>query len=195
MLKIGVTGGIGSGKTTVCKIFEALSIPIFYADTVAKTLLENDSDLKQEIIKSFGKQIYQGNQLNRKLLASIVFNDSFSLSKLNEMVHSRIRKAFETWCNKNNSANYIIEEAAILFETGVYKKMDKNILVCAPIKTRIKRLIQRDHATETEITSRINNQMQDEEKIKLADYIIQNDDSTPLIKQVIAIHHILNSKF
>lgn len=191
MLKIGITGGIGSGKTTVCKIFEILGIPIFYADSVAKSLLETDLVLKQEMIKSFGSLIYQGSRLNRKLLASIVFNDAISLSKLNDLVHSRIRIAFEKWCSEKAHMSYVIEEAAILFETGFYKEMDKTILVCASIETRIKRVMQRDNIPESEVTARIKNQLPDEEKIKLADFIIYNEESKPLIKQVLTIHHLI----
>ncbi|NOR74461.1 MAG: dephospho-CoA kinase [Draconibacterium sp.] len=187
MITIGITGGIGSGKSTVCKIFELLEIPIFEADRVAKELINSNANLKNEIIKLYGKNIYTQNGLiNRKKFAEIIFNDKLELSRVNNLVHPAVRNEYKIWLQKQNT-KYIIHEAAILFESGFYKMMDYTILVSAPEDQRIKRVVKRDNATESEVKERIARQWSDEQKRKLASVEIKNDNRNIIIPQIIKI--------
>ena len=189
MLIIGITGGIGSGKTTVCKVFELLGVPVFYADEVAKSLMFSDPTLKSEIIKTFGKESYnETGELNRSYISSIVFNDQLELEKLNSLVHPAVFRAFDSWVINQNKPSYVIKEAALLFESDAYKKCDKSILVISPLETRIKRVIARDGSSKAEVQSRINRQFTDEQKMKFADYILNNDEKELLIPQIIQLH-------
>lgn len=189
MLIIGITGGIGSGKTTVCKVFELLGVPVFYADEVAKSLMFSDPTLKPEIIKTFGKESYnETGELNRSYISSIVFNDQLELEKLNSLVHPAVFRAFDSWVINQNKPSYVIKEAALLFESDAYKKCDKSILVISPLETRIKRVIARDGSSKAEVQSRINRQFTDEQKMKFADYILNNDEKELLIPQIIQLH-------
>ena len=191
MLKVGITGGIGSGKTTVCKIFEVLGIPIYYADDKAKHLMVADETLVAQIKEEFGEESYSNGQLNREYLAEKVFNDKFALSKLNALVHPAVFKDVQKWMRNFESQPYVLEEAALLFETGSYKMLDRVISVYAPIEERITRLKARDNATYEQVIARMKFQYSDEEKRDKADYVIYNDGSHKLIPQVLAIHHIL----
>lgn len=183
-LRIGITGGIGSGKTLICSIFKVLGIPVFEADSVAKSLYNTDPELKESLIKLFGAGIYQpGGIINRPLLASIIFNEKVALSKLNEIVHPKVRQAFEVWHSKQD-APYVLHEAAILFESGFYRFMDANILVMAHVERRIERVIKRDRLTRETIAQRMENQWSDEKKMGLANYIIYNNEEDFLINQV-----------
>jgi dephospho-CoA kinase len=195
MLKIGITGGIGSGKTTVSKIFEILEIPVFYADEVAKSLMESDELLVKNIRESFGNDAYRADKsLNRKYLADIVFKDQVQLTKLNKLVHPAVFRAFDVWVN-SKKAPYVLKEAAILFESGSYKLCDKNILVTAPEELKLKRVMRRDNRSRDEIRSRMGKQLTDSEAIKLADFVIVNDEEQLLIPQVLAIHEQLMGSF
>lgn len=192
MLKIGITGGIGSGKTTVCKVFETMGIPIYYADDRAKFLMNTDEFLVTEITKLFGEQAYLSNgELNRPHLASIAFSDKNVLQKLNALVHPVVHQDSEKWFSEQQNVPYVLKEAALHFETGGYKMLDKMITVFAPKEMRIQRVIQRDNRTVAEVEARINNQMPDSEKVKLADFVIYNDGSQSLIQQIYAIHQVL----
>jgi dephospho-CoA kinase len=189
MLKIGITGGIGTGKTTICKVFEVLGIPVFYADTVAKQLMHTDQLLIQDIKEVFGTEAYSENgELDRKYLASIVFNNEEHLNKLNSLVHPAVFRAHDAWINEHLQAPYVLKEAALLFESGSYKMSDYNILVISPLDLRIKRVIKRDGISEAEVKSRIDKQLSDEEKEKLTDFMLQNDESQLLIPQVLTLH-------
>lgn len=189
MFKIGITGGIGSGKTTVCRVFEALSIPVFNADEVAKMIMVTDHDLVGKIKAKFGKKAYFNNgELNKKYLSDIVFNDSQALQSLNELVHPAAIRAFDLWALEQNS-KYCLHEAAILFESGAYKSCDQSILVYAPEDLRIQRVLKRGGIGEVEIRARIDKQMPEEEKAKLADFVIINDGKTAIIPQVLKLHH------
>ena len=189
MLKIGITGGIGSGKTTICRVFEALSIPVFNADEVAKMIMVTDRDLVEGIKARFGEKAYFNNgELNRKFLSDIVFNDSQALQSLNQLVHPAAIRAFNEWALKQNS-KYCLHEAAILFESGAYKSCDQSILVYAPEDLRIQRVLKRDGIREQEVRARIDKQMPEEEKRKLADFVIVNDEKTAIIPQVLKLHH------
>lgn len=191
MLKIGVTGGIGSGKTTVCNIFKLLGIPVYNADIRAKYLMNTDGNLKSKIESIFGKNSYLKNgELNRKHIAEIAFNDKSKLLKLNSAVHPEVKKDFENWVNSQSSA-YIIKETALLFETGSYKDLDYTILVSAPIDIRIARVMARDNTDKESVLARINNQMAEKEKSQMSDFIIKNDGDHSLIHQIL----LLDKKF
>jgi dephospho-CoA kinase len=189
MLKVGITGGIGSGKTTVSKIFEVLGVQVFYADDQAKRIMTEDDILVNAIKQEFGGESYFADgSLNRKYLANIVFNDAVRLVKLNAITHPAVFRAFDNWVEHVGNVPYILKEAALLFEASSYKLCDKNIMVFAPFETRIIRVMQRDGSSRAEVESRNAKQMPDEEKIKLADYIITNNDTELVIPQVLALH-------
>ncbi len=192
MLKIGITGGIGSGKTTICKVFQLLGIPVYFADDEAKKLLDTSFEVKINIISTFGKEVIDANGIiDRKILASKVFNNKENLEKLNSIVHPAVAKHFENWLHENKSAKYILKEAAILFESNANKAVDKIITVTAPIELKIQRAMQRDNTDRTAIEQRIKNQQSDEEKIKRSHFVIYNDEQQLLIPQIIDIHHKL----
>lgn len=187
MMTIGLTGGIGSGKTTVAGIFKELGVPVYIADEAGKRLMATSEEIREEIIAIFGKQSYQDKLPNRKFIASQVFKDKSLLEKLNRIIHPAVARDFEEW-KKEQKSDYVLYEAAILFETGGYKKCDFSILVTAPKAIRIQRLLKRDKSSEEEIQDRINNQWSDERKSGLADFIIKNEDLTGTRRQVIKIH-------
>jgi len=187
MIKVGITGGIGSGKSTVCKVFRVLGIPVFEADSVAKKLLNNDLQIREQLIQLFGASVYlPDGTIDRKYLAGIVFSNSPLLGQLNSIVHPAVRKAFNEWYLTQN-APYIIHEAAILFESGFYKMMDKTITVVTDENERIERVVKRDEITAELVRQRMKNQWSDEEKIKLADFVIGNNDRELIIPQIVEI--------
>lgn len=189
MLKIGITGNIGSGKTTVSKVFEVLGIPCFYADDAAKTVMTTDKILINGIKSAFGETSYFGDgTLNRKHIAAIVFNNKKQLAKLNALVHPATFRAFDAWVNTVGGVPYVLKEAALLFESDAHKFCDYTIMVQAPLETRIKRVMQRDSLPREEIEKREANQFPEEKKSKLADYIIVNDDKQLVIPQVLELH-------
>jgi dephospho-CoA kinase len=192
MLKIGLTGGIGSGKTTIAKVFEVLGIPVYYADDAAKKLVNTDPNLKAKIIASFGNESYTNNVLNRKFIANIVFNDEEKLVLLNTLIHPATIADGTIWMNKQTGA-YAIKEAAILFESGSAKELDYVIGVAAPLQLRIKRAMERDNVSAAEIEKRIARQMNEDEKLNRCDFVINNDGLSPIIPQVLAIHQQLLS--
>lgn len=188
-LKVGVTGGIGSGKTTVCRIFEVLGIPVFSADDQAKQLMQTDVGLVADIKSYFGEDAYHvDGQLNRAYIAERVFNDSEELQKLNSLVHPVVIRAGEEWANKQNTP-YTLKEAALLFESGSYQQNDFNILVYAPEEERINRVMARDGVSREQVVARIEKQMPETAKKKLADFVIDNSDDVALIPQVLKLHH------
>ncbi len=183
MIKIGVTGGIGAGKSLICSILEHLGYSVFYSDTEAKKIISSNHQVKLELIELFGNQIFTDGQLNRPFLASLLFSDSTLIDKMNSIVHPKVREAFDSWSLIQNSS-IVFNEAAILFETGSYKNFDATILVTAPLNIRLKRVVARDKTSEEEIMKRINNQWSDEQKKDLATYIIVNDDSQSVLNQL-----------
>lgn len=191
MLRVGITGGIGSGKTTACKLFEKLGVPVYYADNRAKELMVDDKQLRHSIIQNFGAESYlEDGSLNRLYLSSVVFGEEKKLELLNSLVHPVVAADSESWnsiLERKNFA-YSLREAALLIETGSYKLLDKLIVVTAPEEDRIKRVMLRDGSSEQQVKSRINAQMPDSEKIKLADFIIENTDLISLAQQVKDIH-------
>jgi dephospho-CoA kinase len=180
---IGLTGGIGSGKTTVSKIFNAFGVKVFNSDNVAKTLLNKNKEVRKEVVKLFG-DVYSDDGINSKKLASIVFNNSESLNKLNQIIHPKVNDEFIKWVKENNKEELLIKEAAILIESGGHKNLDEIILVVADELTRIQRVINRDKAVKEEVLQRIKKQLPDEEKIKISNYIIYNNEIDLLIPQV-----------
>lgn len=189
MLKVGITGGIGSGKTTICKVFETLGVPVYYADWEAKQLLDNNSHVKEKVLTAFGKDLLnEKGCIERPKLASIVFNNKEKLAMLNSIVHPAVAEHFENWINEHQVFPYILKEAAIMFESGASKNMDKVITVVAPVDLRIYRTMKRDHVSEEQVLQRINNQMSDEEKIKRSDFVIYNDEDKMVIPQVLSIN-------
>lgn len=193
MLRIGITGGIGSGKTTVAKIFEVLGVPVYYSDDAAKRLMNEDDALQQKLIENFGATIFENKQLNRSLLASIVFNDPEKLSLLNSIVHPVTIADAEKWMkhistNDAQETPYAIKEAALIFESGAQKKLDYVIGVNAPYKLRLQRAMQRDHLSKEEVEARIAKQMDETKKMNLCNFIITNDEDQLLIPQVVELH-------
>lgn len=190
---IGLTGGIGSGKTTIAEIFYTLKIPVFNSDQEAKKLYSLP-EIKQQIIKHFGNVYNEQNQLDKKALSSIVFNNDEKLQLLNSIIHPAVKTLFDTWVDKNSHFPILIKEAAILIESGASKQVAKTIVVTAPKKERIKRVMQRDNISEKEVVARMSKQLPEEKLITHADYIIKNDNEHLVIPQVLNIVKELNNK-
>lgn len=189
---VGVTGGIGSGKSTVCRVFSILGIPVYSADDRAKWLMANDPTLKSKISYEFGKESFlEDGSLNRAFLAEEVFSDPEKVKKINNLVHPSVGEDFKKWAN-TQSAPYLIKEAALLFESGSAKELDFIINVSSPLKIRVARVLLRDpHRSEDQVNHIIDQQMPDEQKNELADYVIKNNDSKLIIPQVLEIHQKL----
>ena len=188
MKRIGLTGGIGSGKTIISRIFRTFGIPVFNADETAKTLMNTNPEIREELKQTLGETAYNSdNTINKTYLRNVLFNDKETLNTLNKIVHPYVINRFEEWYTQL-SAPYAIKEAAILFESGAYKYMDRIITVFAPVELRIKRIMQRDGTTRENVLKIIENQLPDEEKMKQADYIIYNNGRQMVIPQVMEIH-------
>ena len=190
MLRIGITGGIGSGKSTVAKIFEVLGIPVYYADEEAKKLMNEDELLREKLITAFSDEVYTAGKLNRGYLSSVVFKDAAKLHLLNSIVHPAVIAAADNWL-KQQTTTYALKEAALLFESGAQEHLDKVIGVSAPKTLRINRVIKRDNTTREEVIARLNKQLDENIKMKLCDFIIINNDQEMLIPQVVALHQQL----
>lgn len=191
-LQIGITGGIGSGKTTVCKIFASMGIPIYYADDRAKELMVNNRDVIAKLKTLFGKNAYlEDGSLNRAHISSIVFNDKTMLNKLNAIVHPAVHEDGIAWQKAQKDVPYTIKEAALLFEAGSYKTLDKVITVFAPKEIRLERVINRDQSNKAAVEARMDKQMDDLKKMHLADFVIFNDGKHPLIPQIHRLHQKL----
>lgn len=198
MKKIGVTGGIGSGKSTVCKVFEVLGIPVYYADVEAKRLMQHNHLLKIAIREHFGHEVYDSDgNLDRMFLAKMVFSDKDKLALLNSLVHPVTIRDAELWAERQD-APYVIKEAALMFESEAFHYVDKVMGVSAPLSLRIKRTMDRDHVDREEVMRRMKNQMDEEMKMKMCDFIIYNDEQHAVIPQVLKLHeeilHLLPSK-
>jgi dephospho-CoA kinase len=191
MLKIGLTGGIGSGKSTVAKVFETLGIPVYYADDTAKRLMNEDAALKQKIQEQFGEAAYTNGQLNRKYIADIVFTSPKKLELLNSIVHPATLQDAEKWMQQQTTA-YAIKEAALIFESGAQEHLDYVIGVYTPATLRIQRTILRDGITREEVIARMDKQINDTIKMRLCDFVVTNNEQELLIPQVITLHqHLL----
>ncbi|MDP9042245.1 MAG: dephospho-CoA kinase [Bacteroidota bacterium] len=187
MLKIGLTGGIGSGKTTVAQIFEVLAIPVYYADQEAKDLMNQDPELKKKIISEFGEAAYREGKIDRSYLGGLVFTDAEKLAVLNSIVHPATLKQADSWM-KNQTAPYAIKEAALIFEAGLEKFFDYIIGVTAPDSLRLERVIKRDQTSAENVRRRMEKQMNEDEKMKRCDFVIQNDGMRAVLPQVLEIH-------
>jgi dephospho-CoA kinase len=190
MLKIGLTGGMGSGKSTAAKIFEVLGIPVYYADEAARQIMNSDEELKQRIIMHFGAQSYLNGELNRKYIAAKVFNNKENLALLNSLTHPVTIRDAEMWMKKQ-TAPYALKEAALIFESGSEKILDYVIGVSAPENLRIERSMKRDNISAGEVKNRMKNQMNQEKKMSLCDFVVVNDEQRPLLPQVITLHQQL----
>jgi dephospho-CoA kinase len=189
-MKLGITGGIGSGKTSVCKVFNVLGIPVFSADPEARKIMDNDRNIKREINEIVGKNIYPGGQLNRMELASLIFNNRDILEKVNSLVHPIVFEHFNRWAEKQTTP-YVIMEAAILFESGASKLVDRVATIVAPVEERISRVTRRNKLNRDQVMERINNQMTDEERIKMSDYVINNSENDMIIPVILRINEDL----
>jgi dephospho-CoA kinase len=192
-LKIGITGGIGSGKSTVARVFSTLGVPVYDADSRAKRVMTTDGILVEQIKKEFGMLAYRSSgELDRAFIASVVFKAPDKLARLNALVHPRVRVDFEQWVSEHNAAPYVLKEAALLYEAGAASQLEGVIVVTAPIELRVQRVVARDaHRSPEAVRDIMKNQMPDEEKLKRADYVITNDESKLVIPQVLEIHRLL----
>lgn len=193
MIKIGLTGGIGSGKTLVSKIFSLLGVPVYNSDERAKWIINNSEEIKYQLVQLFGEETYLNGKYNTSFVASKVFKNKPFLEKLNSIVHPKVAEDFNQFCSNYKSAKFILKEAAILFESGAYKEMDKVISVVAPIELRLKRVVDRDATNNEEVLKRIENQLSDEERILRSDYVITNDEKSLLIEQILKINSELGN--
>lgn len=188
VIKVAVTGGIGSGKSVVCEVFEKIGIPVFYADRSAKEIMDSDQHIKEKLISYFGSAIFDNDgKLLRGKFAEIIFNNKTALSKVNQIVHPAVQTEFEKWV-KNQNTHYVIEEAAIVFESGKAHLFDKIILVTAPLELRIERVMKRDKITRNKVLERMKNQETDDNRNKKSDFVIINDDKEMILPQIINIH-------
>ena len=194
MIKVGLTGGIGSGKTFLANIFSHLGIPVYYADNRAKLLYTTNQELKSAMIAEFGNQVYlPTNKINKNFLRKIIFSNPESKEKINKIVHPFVTTDFEKWCHQQKNAPYVLKESALLFETGLFRLLNKTILVTSSEELKIKRIKSRDNLSDNEIQKQIAAQLPDTEKEKFANYIIINDEKKLLLPQVLTIHQQLKN--
>lgn len=192
-MKIGLTGGIGSGKSMVAHLLEKMGYPVFYSDKVAKELWHTDEDLKSSVKLLVGEMVYQNDVLQTPILAKWIFKSDTNREKINQLIHPKVRAAFEVWANEQKSQLYF-NEAAILFETAAYKNFDATVLVCAPLEIRMQRVQHRDQLSKEAIEERMKSQWSDEQKRKFADYILENDENQLLLPQVERMIEFLKEK-
>ena len=183
MKVVGVTGGIGSGKSIICSVIEKIGFPVFYSDKEAKEILVSDQEVINRLSSLIGEGLYKDGVFHKEILANKIFKEPSIKEKVNSIIHPKVRERFSNWTDTQNSS-LVFNEAAILFETGMYKNYDATALVTAPESTRINRAMKRDRTSKEAVEDRIKNQWSDEQKKKLADYIIINDDKTPVIPQL-----------
>lgn len=195
-LQIGITGGIGTGKSLICRVFALLGVPVYDADTRSKWLLNNDPILKATIIHHFGSEAYlKDGSLNRPYLAKQVFNQGAQVEMLNSIVHPRVGEDYQQWLNQHAQQPYVLKEAALLFEAGSYKMLDKIIVVSCPLPLRLQRIRLRDpQRTEEEIMAIISKQLSEEEKVARADYLLYNDEKQSVLQQVLQLHATLTNR-
>lgn len=189
-LKIGLTGGIGSGKSTIARIFELLGVPVYYADAVSKSLYETDAELMQQVKQQFGEDVYEEGKLNRQKLAALVFSNPEKLALLNALVHPPTIRHAEKWM-KAQTAPYVVKEAALIFESGSAAGLDYVIGVWSPKQLRIKRTMERDGISQQQVEQRMQRQIDEEMKMKLCDFVIKNDETQLVIPQVLELHQQL----
>lgn len=193
-IRIGITGGIGSGKSVVSKILSLLNIPIYLSDDEAKRLTATDETIRQELTDLLGNELYQGGMLNKQKLANYLFASSENAENVNAIIHPQVKQDFRRWCTRHSDSPFVAMESAILFESGFDSEVDVVVMVYAPQEVRIQRAMMRDAASRKQIEQRIQNQMDDEAKRAKADYTIINDDKTPLIPQVFRLLFSVSQK-
>lgn len=194
MIKIGLTGGIGSGKSLISGMFESIGVYVYNSDIAAKQLYYTNTELKTKLIKAFGKEVYfESGSLNKKYLSKLIFEDKSKLSFINNLIHPLVNADFEQQISIHKNSPYIVKESAILIESKAYNNVDKIIVVSALQSTRIERVCKRDNVTRQEVMNRINNQLPDSERLKYADFVINNNDNQLLIPQILKIHNELLS--
>lgn len=187
MIRVVLTGGIGSGKTTVANVFKTLGVPIYIADDQAKQLMLRSKVIRRKLITLFGEDAYTKEGLNKPYLSKAIFNDKELLKKINAIVHPKVAKHFEKWVAKQNT-EYVIKEAAIVFENGSYKNYDYIITIIAPREIRLQRVLKRDNSTKSKVEAIMKNQWEDDKKIKLSHFVIENINLDSMQKQVFDIH-------
>jgi dephospho-CoA kinase len=191
MIKVGVTGGIGSGKSLICKVFEKLGVPVYYADVAARDLSESDQEIKKCLIFLMGEDIYEDNSLNRPKMASLIFNNKQLLNSVNQIFSQKMRDHFASWCNGYTHYPYLINESAILFESKMYLLFDKIITISAPEEIRIQRVMTRQNMNRDKIKVIMQNQLSEIETIQRSHYVIINDGLSLVLPQIIQIHKSL----
>ena len=194
MLKVGLTGGIGSGKTLLSRIFKILRVPVYNSDERAKHLMAHDDSVKELIKNAFGEDVYNKDILDTKKLSGLVFKDKSKLSALNNIVHPAVFNDFDQWVSEQSGAPYILKEAALIFESGSFKHLDKVINVSAPEEMRILRVIARDQRSREDIQAIIKNQLSEEDRNKRSDYVIYNDQKQSVLPQLVKIHEELKGE-
>ena len=188
IFRLGVTGGIGSGKSTVCKTFNVLGVPVFSADDESRIIMDTNTQLRDDLNNLIGEDLFASGELDRTKMASIIFNDSSLLGSVNRLVHPLVFSKYKEWCKKQCS-DYVIFEAAILFEAGAEEHVDKILAVIAPLEERISRVMKRNKMSREQVMERVKNQISDEEMIKRSDFYINNSDNIMIIPKVIEIHN------
>lgn len=189
MIKIGITGGIGSGKSVVCDILRLYDIPVFNADTEAKKLNDSSPTIREQLIRHFGRDLYKDNKLDRKKLAEIIFHNQQNLNTVNSIIHPELAKRFADWINQRSHYTYTVIDAALLFEANFHIFVDKTITVYAPVELRIKRTVSRDNVRKEDVEARMSKQWPEEDKIKMADFVIYNDNKHSLLRQTAGFFH------
>lgn len=195
MIKLGVTGGIGSGKSVVCDVLRLHDIPVYDADLEAKNLNDTSPVIRKKLTESFGQDLYRNNRLDREKLAHLIFNNEENLRTANSIIHPELAKHFMEWAKQREQHPVVALDAAVLFEAGFQSVLDKTIIVLAPLEVRIERAVKRGNLTKEQITARANSQMSDKEKAELADFIIQNDGQHSLLEQVDKILQVVSNPY
>jgi dephospho-CoA kinase len=194
MMKVGITGGIGSGKTIVCQVFSKFGVPVYYADLASRELTENDPEIRDNLVKLLGQKVFSGKSLNRAMMASMIFNNRQLLQQVNQIVHPKVAEHFGKWCLNHSRDVYIIQESALLFESNAYLMFDRYVTVASPEEIRIKRIITRQDMSYERIRAIMENQLPDEERKARSHHVVINDDITPLLPQLLQLHQLFSTQ-
>lgn len=191
MIRVGITGGIGSGKSLVCKVLSIIGIPVYHADDEARNLMETDPDIRRELIRLCGPDIFSGNLLNRPLMSHLIFDNNALLQAVNGVVHPAVARDFEGWCDRQTTSPYLVQESALLFESGAWERFDVVVLVTAPEALRIERVLKRPGMTVEKIRAIVKNQLAEEEKIVRSHVVFHNDGNDLILPGIVALHTTL----
>jgi dephospho-CoA kinase len=194
MIKVGITGGIGSGKSLICKVFSKLGVPVYIADEVARFLMDHNAEIRSDLISVFGEGIYTGEKLDRTRLAGLIFDDPGLLAGVNKIVHPRVGSDFEQWCKSYNHLPFVIHESAILFESNAFQMFDYVILVTAPQEIRLQRVVTRQGMSREKILRIMNNQLPEEEKIVRSHFVLKNDGITLILPLILSIYSEMSKR-